>query len=71
MSRMRLAVVIVNYRTPQLVEDCLASLQPELETGRDVVVVVDNDSGDDSVTRIQRAITPFATRNPAAPTSAP
>lgn len=43
-----LSCVIVNYRTPYLVQDCLASLLPEL-VGMDArVVVVDNHSGDDS-----------------------
>lgn len=60
---MRVAVVIVNYRTPQMVLSCLEALGkerarlPSLEA-----VVVDNASGDDSVsilsTRIAQA--PFA-----------
>ncbi len=52
----RMAVVILNYRTPQLVIDCLASLEGEVDPLRDVVVVVDNASGDDSVDRIEAAI---------------
>ncbi len=52
----RVAVVILNYRTPQLVIDCLASLASEVDPLRDVVVVVDNASGDDSVERIEAAI---------------
>ena len=48
-----LTCVIVNYRTPYFVLDCLASLLPELD-GRDAhVVVVDNYSGDDSSGVIQ------------------
>lgn len=51
-----LQVVIVNYRTPQLVVDCLASLADERDrlSARDeraaevTVWLVDNDSGDDS-----------------------
>lgn len=54
---MRLAIVIINYRTPKLVIDCLASLQPEIEVGQDSVVVVDNASGDNSVEQIEQAIT--------------
>jgi len=54
---MRLAIVIVNYRTPNLTIDCLASLQTEVEVGQHCVVVVDNASGDDSVEQIQQAIT--------------
>lgn len=53
-----LAVVILNYRTPQLVIDCLASLEPEIAPHAQslTVVVVDNDSGDGSVDHIQAAI---------------
>ena len=50
-------VVIVNYRTPALAIECLASLQSELAAlrgGR--VVVVDNASGDDSIRLIMEAI---------------
>lgn len=51
-------VVIVNYRTPTLTVNCLRSLAPELGTLPNAkVVVVDNASGDDSVTLIQQAIT--------------
>ncbi|HED54001.1 MAG TPA: glycosyltransferase family 2 protein [Phycisphaerales bacterium] len=44
----RLAVVILNYKTPKLVRDCLATLQGQLDPARDVAIVVDNDSGDGS-----------------------
>ena len=54
---MNLAIIIVNYRTPKLVIDCLYSLQSEVKIGRDRVVVVDNASGDNSVEIIQQAIT--------------
>jgi len=52
----RLAVVIVNYRTPGLVIDALTSLQGELDPDRDVAVVVDNASRDDSVELITESI---------------
>ena len=55
--KMRLAIVIVNYRTPKLVIDCLASLQTEVEVGQHCVIVVDNASGDNSVEQIHQAIT--------------
>jgi GT2 family glycosyltransferase len=48
-------VVVLNYRTPQLTLDCLATLQPELD-GETVVVVVDNASGDGSADRLEREI---------------
>jgi N-acetylglucosaminyl-diphospho-decaprenol L-rhamnosyltransferase len=53
---MRLAIIILNYRTPDLTIDCLASLDGQLETGRDRVIVVDNASGDDSADRIESAV---------------
>lgn len=48
-----LSCVIVNYRTPYLVVDCLASLLPELNGSDARVVVVDNHSDDDSPEVIQ------------------
>lgn len=54
---MRLLVIIINYRTPQLTIDCLASLAPQInDISETVVAVVDNASGDDSVDRIWQAI---------------
>lgn len=50
-------IVIVNYRTPDLTLDCLRSLLPQVDAlnhGR--VLVIDNDSGDGSVEKIQSAI---------------
>src|SRR4051812_6019784 len=52
---MRLLIVIVNYRTPQLCIDCLRSLAPQI-TPDMRVVITDNLSGDDSVNLIGRAI---------------
>lgn len=50
-------VVIVNYRTARLVVECLRSLAPEIAAhGGARVVVVDNDSGDDSVAVLREAI---------------
>jgi len=49
----RVAVIIVNYRTPALVIDCLRSLVPEIRPHEDVVIVVDNASGDGSGARIR------------------
>jgi len=54
---MRLLVVIVNYRTPDLTIDCLRSLEPEVRRlGSTRVVVADNASGDGSPQRIRGAI---------------
>ncbi|MDR3635558.1 MAG: glycosyltransferase family 2 protein [Isosphaeraceae bacterium] len=52
-----LLVVIVNFRTAELVVDCLASLAGEIGTPRAFrVVVTDNASGDGSVERLDRTI---------------
>lgn len=48
----RTAVIIINYRTPDLTIDCLETLVHEIDPNRDQVVVVDNDSGDESCDRI-------------------
>lgn len=53
---MDLAIVIINYRTPKLVMDCLQSLQPQIDATRHRVILVDNDSGDDSVPILEQAI---------------
>jgi len=47
-KQLLLSVIIVNYRTPKLVTECLASLLPELSDIEAHVMVVDNLSGDDS-----------------------
>jgi GT2 family glycosyltransferase len=49
----RVAVVIVNYRTPELTQDALSSLAGELDPLRDSAVVVDNASGDGSAERLE------------------
>jgi GT2 family glycosyltransferase len=52
-----LAVVILNYRRADLVEGCLATLEPECRGAPEIrVVVVDNASGDGSAERIGGAI---------------
>jgi N-acetylglucosaminyl-diphospho-decaprenol L-rhamnosyltransferase len=43
-----LSIVIINFRTPALVIDCLRTLLPELSGLAAKVVLVDNHSGDDS-----------------------
>ena len=54
---MKVLVVVLNYRTPDLAVRCLESLAGEVaEIGSMRVVVTDNDSGDESVTTIGRAI---------------
>ena len=51
-----LAIIIINYKTPLLVIDCLASLLPEIAELDAKVVVVDNASKDNSCDIIQRWI---------------
>lgn len=53
----RVGIVIVNYRTADLVIDCLRSLAQEVQSLPGCkVVVVENCSGDDSAARIGQAI---------------
>ncbi len=47
-----LAIIVLNYCTPELVIDCLATVLPEIEGLSAKVVVVDNASPDDSAERI-------------------
>lgn len=54
---MKILVVTVNFRTPELAVRCLESLEHEVEQiGEMRVVVTENDSGDDSVELIGGAI---------------
>jgi N-acetylglucosaminyl-diphospho-decaprenol L-rhamnosyltransferase len=54
---MSLTIVIVNYRSADLVIDCLASLAPQIDETPDAqVIVTDNLSGDGSVERLRSAI---------------
>jgi len=53
---MKLAIIILNYKTPCLVIDCLRSLQMEVDAERHIVLVVDNDSRDGSAEQIEEAI---------------
>src|SRR2546423_14807421 len=54
---MKLLVVIVNFRTPELTIDCLRSLAPEISSVPGTsVVVADNASGDRSIEKIQAAV---------------
>jgi len=52
----QLAIVIINYKTPQMLIDCLKSLLPELGKLNAKVVVVDNLSLDNSLQLIQQWI---------------
>lgn len=52
----RLAVIVLNYRTPDLVKQCLASLDGQIDPALDTVIVVDNDSDDGSADEIRAEI---------------
>lgn len=56
MPRLRLAAIIVNYRTPELTLRALDSLLPQLNPERDEVILVDNGSGDSSVAWLSRRL---------------
>ncbi len=52
-----LLIVVLNYRTPDLTIQCLASLEPEVRSVPQTrVVVVDNNSGDGSVAQIRQVV---------------
>jgi N-acetylglucosaminyl-diphospho-decaprenol L-rhamnosyltransferase len=52
-----IGIVIVNYRTPELVIACLGTLAGEVESMPGTrVIITDNASGDDSIARIESAI---------------
>tara|TARA_R110001606_G_scaffold395664_2_gene568558 strand:- start:191035 stop:192021 length:987 start_codon:yes stop_codon:yes gene_type:complete len=51
-----LAIVIINYKTPLLITDCLSSLLPELSKLAAKVVIVDNHSNDESCQIISKWI---------------
>jgi GT2 family glycosyltransferase len=52
----RLAIVVLNYHQADLTIECLSFLNSEVEVGRDIVIVVENGSEDDSAARIEAAI---------------
>lgn len=56
-QEVHLSIVIVNYRTPVFVIDCLGTLLPELSDLAARVVVTDNNSGDDSPEIIRNWLT--------------
>ncbi|GAB3012401.1 hypothetical protein GCM10027051_14190 [Niabella terrae] len=52
------SIIIVNYKTPHLVIDCIRSAVTDIRTHEIEVIVVDNDSGDYSEEKIMEAF-PF------------
>ena len=53
----RLAIIIINYRTPHFIKDCLESLVRQINPNHHRVVIVDNASGDGSDFEIEKHIT--------------
>jgi len=52
-----LAIIIINFRTPQLTIDCLASLAPQInDVPNTRVILIDNDSRDGSIPKLRQAI---------------
>lgn len=56
MNRIRLAIVIVNFRTPDLSLRAMDSVIPQLDAQRDVVLLVENGSGDESASALEAGI---------------
>ena len=54
--RFDLAILVLNYRTPELTLDCLRSLEGEVDPESMEVVVLDNASGDGSAEAIEQGI---------------
>ncbi|HXB93283.1 MAG TPA: glycosyltransferase family 2 protein [Puia sp.] len=52
---MALSIIIVNFRTAQLLLDCLTEMHKDAETADFEIVIVDNHSGDDSHQRVTTA----------------
>lgn len=53
---MRLAIIIINYRTPHFLLDCLDSLKGQIYPQQDGVIIIDNASGDGSDIIIEQYI---------------
>jgi GT2 family glycosyltransferase len=56
---MDLSIVIVNYKTSKITADCLRSIQSSKDGYSKEVIVVDNDSGDDSVAVLKKQFPQF------------
>lgn len=58
-EKLRLLVVIINYKTPQLVCQAVQSVVPQLNSETDKICIVDNDSHDGSVEILQQFISTY------------
>jgi GT2 family glycosyltransferase len=53
LKKLRMVVVIVHYKTPQLLQECIATVLPELDIEQDRVILVDSASGESDVAAIR------------------
>jgi N-acetylglucosaminyl-diphospho-decaprenol L-rhamnosyltransferase len=52
-KKIRMAIVIVHYKTPRLLEECIATVLPEIDPALDRIFVVDSASGESDVAQIR------------------
>lgn len=52
----RLCVVIVNYKTWKLTLECILSIREQLDVDKDLIIVVDNNSGGHDVAKLRQVI---------------
>ncbi len=55
-TTVRIAAIVLNYRTPELVLECLGTLIPAIDCEQDAVIVVDNASADGSAEKIRAGV---------------
>jgi N-acetylglucosaminyl-diphospho-decaprenol L-rhamnosyltransferase len=56
MEKLKIAIVIVNYKTPQLVVDCVKSIRSSLLECEYEIIVVDNNSQDSSISQMGKVL---------------
>ncbi len=56
---MDLSIIIINYKTKKITADCLRSIQASTDSLKKEVIVVDNDSQDDSVAYLKKHFPSF------------
>ena len=54
---MNVSIIIVNYNTSNLLKDCLCSIIEKTQFIEYEIIVVDNNSGDDSVAMVEQQFT--------------